>query len=233
MNEEKGLILIVDDDEHLTGIIQSYLERDGFLVKTYRNGKEALQSSKQHIPDLIILDIMMPEMNGFQFLETFRKTSRTPVVFLSARNGEEDQIKGFDLGADDYVTKPFHPQTLVARVHAILRRARENQQPDQPSRLEMGRFTLDHEKHLVFLDQELIKLTPTEFNLLATLMSNPGKAFTRLDLLEEIQGLRYVGYERTIDIHIKNLRSKIEEDPHHPHFIETIYGIGYRFNDLS
>jgi len=230
MTEEKELILIVDDDEWLTPIIRSYLEMDGFRVEISRNGRKALDIAEQKAPDLIILDIMMPEMNGYQFLEAFRKFSQTPVIFLSARHGEEDQIKGFELGADDYVTKPFRPRMLVARVHAILRRTRENRSQDSVSRLEMGRIALDRDKHLVFVDQGLIELTPTEFELLATLMSNPGKAFSRLDLLEEIQGSRYVGYERTIDIHIKNLRGKIENDPHQPEFIETIYGVGYRFN---
>lgn len=232
VTEEKERILIVDDDELLTPIIQSYLEMDGFLVEVSRNGREALEMIEQHTPNLIILDIMMPEMNGYQFLEAFRMSSQTPVIFLSARNGEEDQIKGFELGADDFVTKPFRPRTLVARIRAILRRTGENRVPDSLNPLTIGRITLDRDKHLVFVDQGLIELTPTEFELLATVMANPGKAFTRLDLLEEIQGSRYVGYERTIDIHIKNLRSKIEKDPHHPEFIETIYGVGYRFNDL-
>ncbi len=233
MTEGKKLILIVDDDQRLTSIIQAYLEKEGFLVEISGNGREALDAAKQLGPDLIILDIMMPEMNGYQFLDTYRKISQTPVILLSARESEEDQIKGFELGADDYVIKPFHPRTLVARVQAILRRTVKIPTHESIDQLVIGDILLDHKKHLVYVNQEVTELTPTEFILLATMMASPGKVFTRLDLLEEIQGSRYVGYERTIDIHIKNLRSKIEKNPHHPKFIETIYGVGYRFMEPS
>jgi DNA-binding response OmpR family regulator len=231
MKEEHELILVVDDEERLTSIISTYLERDGYFVEVAQNGREALTIAEQNPPDLIILDIMMPEMDGYKFLEAFRKVSQTPVICLSARIGEDDQVKGLDLGADDYITKPFRPRTLVARVHALLRRVGMNQVQDSGSRLEIGRVVVDRDKHVATVDGKLIELTPTEFDLLATLMASPGRAFSRLDLLEEIQGSRYVGYERTIDIHIKNLRGKIEVDPHHPEFIETIYGVGYRFSE--
>jgi two-component system alkaline phosphatase synthesis response regulator PhoP len=231
MKEENELILVVDDEERLTSIISTYLERDGYFVEVAQNGREALTIAEQNPPDLIILDIMMPEMDGYKFLEAFRKVSQTPVICLSARIGEDDQVKGLDLGADDYITKPFRPRTLVARVHALLRRVGMNQVQDSGSRLEIGRVVVDRDKHVATVDGKLIELTPTEFDLLATLMASPGRAFSRLDLLEEIQGSRYVGYERTIDIHIKNLRGKIEVDPHHPEFIETIYGVGYRFSE--
>lgn len=231
MRKENELILVVDDEERLTSIIRTYLERDGYYVEVAQNGREALETAEQHSPDLVILDIMMPEMDGYKFLEAYRKISQTPVICLSARIGEDDQVKGLNLGADDYVTKPFRPRTLVARVHALLRRVGMNQVHDSDNRLEIGRVVVDRDKHIAMVDGKLIELTPTEFDLLATLMTSPGRAFSRLDLLEEIQGSRYVGYERTIDIHIKNLRGKIETDPHHPEFIETIYGVGYRFGE--
>lgn len=231
MKEEHELILVVDDEERLTSIIRTYLERDGYYVEVAQNGREALAIAEQNSPDLIILDIMMPEMDGYKFLEAYREISQTPVICLSARIGEDDQVKGLNLGADDYVTKPFRPRTLVARVHALLRRVGMNQTQDSGNRLEIGRVVVDRDKHVAMVDGKIIELTPTEFDLLATLMASPGRAFSRLDLLEEIQGSRYVGYERTIDIHIKNLRGKIEADPHHPEFIETIYGVGYRFGE--
>ena len=231
MTEENELVLVVDDEERLTSIIQTYLERDGFFVEVARNGREALEVAEKKAPDLIILDIMMPEMDGYKFLKAYRQIAQTPVICLSARIGEDDQVKGFNLGADDYVTKPFRPRTLVARVHALLRRAGMKQTDGSGDRLEIGRIVLDRGKHIVFVGGKCVELTPTEFDLLATMMTSPGKAFSRLDLLEEIQGSRYVGYERTIDIHIKNLRGKIEENPHHPEFIETIYGVGYRFSE--
>ncbi len=231
MSEDPKSILVIDDEERLTSIISTYLEKEGFFVEVAQNGREALKIAEKHPPDLIILDIMMPEMDGYKFLETYRDISPTPVICLSARIGEDDQIKGFDLGADDYVTKPFRPRTLMARVHAVLRRAPTNQDQTDNDRMEIGRVVLDRGKHTVLVDGVFIKLTPTEFGLLAALMASPGKAFSRLDLLEAIQGSRYVGYERTIDIHIKNLRGKIESDPHHPKLIETIYGVGYRFSE--
>jgi len=231
MEKEHAFILVVDDEERLTSIIRTYLERDGYFVEVAQNGREALTLAAQNPPDLIILDIMMPEMDGYKFLEAYRQISQTPVICLSARIGEDDQVKGLDLGADDYVTKPFRPRTLVARVHALLRRVGMNHSHDSDARMEVGRVTLDRDKHLAMVDGKLIKLTPTEFDLLATFIASPGRAFSRLDLLEEIQGSRYVGYERTIDIHIKNLRGKIEVDPHHPEIIETIYGVGYRFGE--
>jgi len=231
MSEDHKSILVVDDEERLTSIISTYLEKEGFFVEVAQNGREALEIAEKHPPDLIILDIMMPEMDGYTFLETYREISSTPVICLSARIGEDDQIKGFDLGADDYVTKPFRPRMLIARVHAVLRRAETHQGQTEKDRLEIGRVVLDRGKHTVLVDGVFIELTPTEFDLLAALMVSPGKAFSRLDLLEAIQGSRYVGYERTIDIHIKNLRGKIEGNPHHPDLIETIYGVGYRFSE--
>ena len=219
-------ILIVDDEKRLVSLVQSYLTQEGYRVVTAFNGKDALPIAKKEKPDLIILDIMMPEMNGYDFMRTHRSEHDTPIIMLTAKVEDDDKIIGLELGADDYVTKPFKPRELMARVRNVLRRAGKNEPKGQI--LKVLDITLNRETREVRIGNRSADLTPSEFDLLSALMSAPGRVFSRLDLLDVIQGVRYEGYERTIDTHVKNLRAKVEEDPRKPTHIETVYGIGYR-----
>ncbi len=220
-------ILVVDDEKRILSLLDAYLEQQGFRVSTATNGKEALFVARHEKPDLIILDVMMPEMDGYEFMRQHRKERETPIILLTAKVEEDDKVIGLELGADDYVTKPFSPRELTSRVRAVLRRT--GQSLPQTEILRIGGLTLDRDSHLVTLDEEIVDLTPSEFDLLASLMSSPGRTFTRLELLDQIQDTAFVGYARTIDVHIKNLRAKIEDNPRQPRYIETVYGIGYRF----
>jgi two-component system alkaline phosphatase synthesis response regulator PhoP len=168
-------------------------------------------------------------MNGYEFLRTFSRESATPVIVLTAKVEESDRVLGLELGADDYVVKPFSPRELAARVRAVLRRMEKAQQETRPQILRAGEITVDLQGHYARVGEQLVDLTPSEFTILATLIGAPGRVFSRLELLERLQGVAYEGYERTIDVHIRNLRSKIEPDPSQPHYIETVYGAGYRF----
>jgi two-component system, OmpR family, alkaline phosphatase synthesis response regulator PhoP len=219
-------ILVVDDEERLTSLLEAYLQQEGFRVVTAGNGLEALEVIRRDPPDLIVLDIMMPEMDGVEFLRVLRTQHSTPVILLTARVGDEDKIIGLELGADDYLTKPFRPRELLARVRAVLRRA--GRSGPEPAVLHSGDLTLDRARHEILLDGHPIDLTPTEFEILAALMAAPGKVFTRMELLERAQGVGYEGYERTIDAHIKNLRAKIDPGAQDTQRIQTVYGIGYR-----
>ena len=224
MNET---ILVVDDEERLVSLVRAYLAQEGFHVVTAQDGREALFAARQAKPDLIILDLMMPEMDGWEFIRLHHKERDTPIILLTARVEETDKVLGLELGADDYITKPFSPRELVARVRAVLRRAQK--EPAEADVLRAGNLTVDRTAHRVTLAGEMVDLTPSEFDLLATLMSTPGRAFSRMELLDRLQGDAYEGYERTVDVHVKNLRAKIEEDPRNPRYIETVYGVGYRF----
>ena len=219
-------ILIVDDERRLVSLLEAYLSQEGFRVLKAYNGQQALDLCRSETPDLIILDIMMPEMDGLQFMRLHRREKNTPIILLTARVEEEDQVVGLELGADDYVTKPFRPRELTARVRAVLRRT--GQTEPIAAVLQHGEIRLDRERHTVKVGEQSVDLTPSEFDLLTVLMSAPGRVFSRLDLLDQIQGTRYEGYERTIDVHIKNLRKKIEPDPRNPSYVETVYGVGYR-----
>ena len=221
-------ILIVDDEKRLVSLVQSYLAQEGYRAVTAYNGKDALVVAEKENPDLIILDIMMPEMNGYEFMRSHRAEKDTPIIMLTAKVEDDDKIIGLELGADDYVTKPFKPRELMARVRNVLRRVGKNEPKGKT--LKVSDITLDRDSREVFAGERSVDLTPSEFDLLAALMGAPGRVFSRLDLLDVIQGVRYEGYERTIDTHIKNLRSKIEEDPRKPHYIETVYGVGYRLH---
>jgi DNA-binding response OmpR family regulator len=221
-------ILVVDDKQELRILLQQYLSQEGFSIFTARDGQEALFTARREKPDLILLDLMMPEMSGYDFLRIYSHESNTPVIVLTAKVEENDKVLGLELGADDYITKPFSMRELTARVRAILRRA-EKQAATQPV-LQIGEICLDRDGRVVTVKNAPVDLTPSEFDLLDALMSVPGKAFTRLELLEKLQGTAYEGYERTIDVHIRNLRSKIEPDASNPIYIETLYGIGYRFS---
>ena len=222
-------ILVVDDEARLVSLVRGYLEQDGYEVATAGNGREALLVGREFAPDLIILDLMMPEMDGWEFMRLVRRERNTPIIMLTARVDESDRIAGLEMGADDYLTKPFSPRELVARVRAVLRRA----QPAEDAPLEPlrgGDLQLDADAHIFRRAGRPLELTPMEFDLLAALMRNPGRAFSRLELLERTQGYAYDGYERTVDAHIKNLRKKIEADPAHPQYVLTVFGVGYRFN---
>jgi len=220
-------ILVVDDEKRILSLLKAYLEQQGFHVITAVNGQEAIYTARHEKPDLIILDVLMPEMDGYEFMRQHRKERETPIILLTAKVDEDDKVVGLELGADDYVTKPFSPRELTSRVRAVLRRT--GQKPPQNEVIRLGGVTLDRDSHLVTLDEEIVDLTPSEFDLLAALMSSPGRTFTRLELLDQIQDTAFAGYARTIDVHIKNLRAKIENNPRHPRYIETVYGVGYRF----
>lgn len=220
-------VLVVDDEERLVSLVKAYLVQEGFRVVTANNGRSALFVARQEKPDLIVLDIMMPEMDGYEFLRLNQKERNTPVILLTARIEETDKVLGLELGADDYITKPFSPRELTARVRAVLRRMSKTETAE--SVLRAGDLLLDKSGRMCKRNHQTIDLTPSEFDLLACFMANPGRAFSRLDLLEQLQGTAYEGYERTIDVHIRNLRTKIEPDPRNPRYIETLYGIGYRF----
>jgi DNA-binding response OmpR family regulator len=220
-------VLVVDDKSNVRTLVREYLTEAGFHVMTAENGQNALYAARQEKPDLILLDIMMPEMDGFEFIRAYRKESDTPIILLTAKMEESDKVIGLELGADDYVTKPFGMRELVARIHSALRRA--GQLPHPSSTLRVGEIVLDRETHSVMVGGQDVHLTPSEFDLLAILMNTPGRVFSRLDLLEDLQGTSFEGVARTIDVHIRNLRTKIEADPAHPRYIETVFGIGYRF----
>jgi DNA-binding response OmpR family regulator len=220
-------ILVVDDEQRLAAFLKSYLEQEGFRAVTAADGREALFLARQEKPDLIVLDIMMPEMDGYEFMRLHRRERETPVILLTAKVEEGDRVIGLELGADDYVTKPFSPRELASRVRAVLRRA--GQAAPLTAVLRAAGIVLDRESHIVTVREEAVHLTPSEFALLAALMSAPGRALSRLELLDHVQGVAYESYERTIDKHVRNLRAKIEEDPHNPQLIQTVYGVGYRF----
>jgi DNA-binding response OmpR family regulator len=221
-------ILVVDDEKRLVSLVESYLSQEGYRVVTAFNGREALGVAEKEQPDLVILDQMMPEMNGYDFMRAHRAEHNTPIIMLTAKVEDDDKIIGLELGADDYVTKPFKPRELMARVRNVLRRAGKTEA--KAKTLRVGEITLDRDSREVLVLDKPIDLTPSEFDLLAALMAAPGRVLSRLDLLDVIQGVRYEGYERTIDTHVKNLRAKIEDDPRNPKYIETVYGVGYRLS---
>jgi two-component system alkaline phosphatase synthesis response regulator PhoP len=223
-------ILIIEDEPELVKVLRTYLEQAGFNVLASGRGDHGLSTWENRKPDLVILDLNLPGMDGLDVAREIRRKSATPIIMLTARVEEADELIGLELGADDYIPKPFSPRVVVARVRALLRRTDTN----IPTRvLRTADLEIDLEGHAVTRGGAILELTPTEFSLLATLAGQPGRAFSRLQLLEASQGSAYEGYERTIDAHIKNLRAKIEPDPKNPHYIETVFGIGYRFTRLS
>lgn len=220
-------ILIVEDEQELARVLRSYLERAGYQVAVAARGDTGLAAWEQERPDLVILDLNLPGMDGLDVAREIRRGSETPIIMVTARVEETDRLIGLELGADDYVTKPFSPREVVARVRAVLRRASNS--PTIQRRIETGELIIDLDEHTVVCSGQALDLTPTEFNLLAAMAAQPGRTFTRLQLLEISQGTAYEGYERTVDAHIKNLRAKIEADPRHPRYVETVFGVGYRF----
>lgn len=220
-------ILVIEDEVELVKVLRSYLEKAGFNVLAAHRGDTGLSTWEHRRPDLIILDLNLPGMDGLDVAREIRRKANTPIIMLTARVEEADQLIGLELGADDYITKPFSPRVVVARARALLRRSETALTP--PQILLVQDLEIDLEAHHVQCKGEAVELTPTEFNLLAAMASQPGRAFTRLQLLEISQGMAYEGYERSIDAHIKNLRAKLEPDPKSPHYIETVFGVGYRF----
>ena len=220
-------ILVVDDDRKTVDLIRLYLERDGYRVRTASDGRQALDAARHAAPDLVVLDLMLPEVDGLDVCRAMRRGSTVPIIMLTARATEEEKLAGLDLGADDYLTKPFSPRELVARVRAVLRRA------DGPDRGEPitrhGDLTIDFGRHEVFRAGQAVPLTPREFRLLRVLAVNPGRVFTRFELIERAFGYDYAGLERTVDVHLSSLRRKIEPDPSQPVYVLTVYGVGYKF----
>ena len=223
-------ILVVDDDKKTVDLIRLYLEKDGYRVLAAYDGQRALELARQKQPDLIVLDLMLPHVDGLDICRALRLrgASKVPIIMLTARTTEADKLLGLDLGADDYVTKPFSPRELLARVRAVLRRVADAQDED-PAQLWYDNLVVDLVRHEVRLGHEPVNLTPTEFKLLETLAKAPGRAFTRLELLDAVFGFDYDGLERTVDVHVMNLRKKIEPEPDRPRYVITVPGVGYRF----
>lgn len=221
-------ILIIEDESELVKVLRSYLEKAGFSVQTAYRGDTGLSTFEHRQPDLVILDLNLPGMDGLDVAREIRRKWNTPIIMLTARVEEMDQLIGLELGADDYITKPFSPRIVVARVRALLRRS-EIALIDRNT-LHIADLVIDLVAHSVTRNNSPVELTPTEFNLLASMAAQPGRAFSRLQLLETTQGTAYEGYERTIDAHVKNLRAKLEIDSKKPVYIETVFGVGYRFH---
>lgn len=221
-------ILMVDDHANVRMLVKEYLSEHGYRVVTARDGAEGLAVARREQPDLILLDIMMPNIDGFEFTRRFRKEHRAPIILLTAKIEETDKVVGLELGADDYVTKPFGMQELVARIRAVLRRVSPDSGATINGMYRVGDLALNRNTFTVAVGGHPVNLTRSEFELLATLMEAPGRVFSRETLLERLQGNDYEGVERTIDVHIRNLRKKIEPDPTQPRYVETVFGVGYR-----
>lgn len=222
-------ILIVDDDEKLCALLRSYFEQEQFIVYVAHDGTEALNLLRSQKPQIMLLDLMMPGMDGFEVCRRTRQFSDIPIIFLSAKDDETDRLVGLNIGGDDYVTKPFHVKEIIARVYSLLRRTR-GEVLQQTTSYRVRDLTIDKEKFTVLRGGQPIVLTPTEFGLLEVLASSPDRVFSRMQLMDKIQGgYSFEGYERTIDTHIRNLRKKLEPNPAQPSYIQTVYGIGYKF----
>ncbi len=220
-------ILIVDDEEMIVRTVKAYLDREGFKTYTAADGEEALRAFEDKGPDLIVLDLMLPKISGIEVTRSIRAKSSVPIIMLTAKAAEADRVVGLELGADDYVVKPFSPRELVARIRAVLRRFEG--EGAGVERIVVGALEIDLKTRELKVEGNEIELTPTEFDMLAYLARHPGQVFTRLQLLREVQGYTYDSFARTIDTHVKNLRRKIEQDPKVPKYILTVHGVGYRF----
>lgn len=228
-------VLVVDDEKHILELIKFNLEREGFTVFTAEDGATALNITHKEKPDLIILDIMLPGMSGYEVCESLSQDISTrdiPIIMLSARVTETDKVHGLEKGADDYVTKPFSPRELVARVKARIRRSQRDEEAEQTGRLVYGRLIIDQDRFAVFIDGTRQDFTPKEFELFRFLVQQPGKVFSREYLLQEVWGYNYVGDSRTVDVHVRHIRQKLEQIPDCPNYIETVRGIGYRFKEM-
>ncbi len=222
-------ILVVDDEPQLVKVLRGYLEQSGFRVVAAGDGPSAVAQYLHERPDLVLLDLNLPGMDGIDVARRLRASSNVPIIMVTARVEETDRLIGLELGADDYVTKPFSPREVVARVRAVLRRVEGASAP--PEIIRAADIEIDVARHTVRRGGEPVDLTPTEFSLLAALARDPGRVLNRLQLLEAAQGDAFEGYERTVDAHIKNLRAKVERDPKKPEYVVTVFGVGYKFND--
>ena len=226
MNER---ILIIDDELWVHEVVRAYLEREGFVVYGASDGRQGLDLALTKRPDLVVLDLMLPDLSGEEICRQLRERSDVAILMLTAKSGELERIAGLGIGADDYLTKPFSPLELVARVKAVLRRTKGGEMPlVEQMRFDGGRIEIDSLRHEVRIAGDPVSLTPSEYKLLLALAQYPGRAYSRFELINRVQGHDFEGYERTIDAHIKNLRRKIEPDPRKPHYVETVQGIGYR-----
>lgn len=230
MAEMSKKILVVDDEPQIVKVLSAYLERASFRVITAANGKVALLQFSKENPDFVILDLNLPELDGLDVCREIRRKSNVPILMLTARVEEADRLIGLELGADDYVVKPFSPREIVARVRTIFRRTSASDTADA-SLIQVGQLTVDLDKHVVTLNGKIINLTPTEFDILVVLARQPKRVFSRLQIMEQAQGDAFEGYERTIDAHIKNLRLKLEPDPKNPTYIQTVFGVGYKLEE--
>ena len=220
-------ILVVDDEKKIVDIVKAYLERDSYRVIVAYDGRLALQMARSESPDLVILDLMLPEISGWDVCRTLRTESNVPIIMLTALDDDSDKIVGLELGADDYVVKPFNPKELVSRVRAVLRRTEGA--AVKMKKIEFADLSIDLDRHEVTRGEKKLELTLTEFELLKVLAEAPGRVYSRMQLLDKVQGSAYEGYERTIDSHIKNLRKKVEMDPERPKYVITVRGVGYKF----
>ena len=225
-------VLIVEDDPHTVEVVRLYLRRDGHTVLTASNGKDGLRMARESAPDLVVLDLMLPEMGGLEVCRELRKESDVPIVMLTARAEEEDRVAGFELGADDYVTKPFSPRELAARIRAVLRRTAQDQEEDSPARLTYREITLDTQRRVASVGQTSLNLTPTEYRLLAMFLREPGRTFTRDEIISRVFGYDFDGFDRTVDSHVSGLRRKLDAAAKDRGYIQTVYGVGYRLNDV-
>ena len=228
MSAETRRILLVEDEKTIRDAVAAYLEREGYWVTPAADGQAALDEFAKHRFELVVLDLMLPKVSGEEVCRAIRDASDVPIIMLTAKGEEEDRISGLELGADDYLVKPFSPRELVARVRALLRRAHVTDEP-QRDRLVFGDLEIDVAGHKAFLREEEIELTASEFKLLTTLSRYPGRVYSRMELVEKVLGYDFEGYERTVDSHVKNLRAKLDDDPRDPTFIYTVHGVGYRF----
>jgi len=223
-------VLVVDDDVKTVELVKLYLNRDGYRVLTAYDGNEALKLARENQPDLIVLDLMLPGINGLEICRILREESDVPIIMLTALTTDDDRLTGLDLGADDYVTKPFSPRELAARVRAVLRRLPGERGPEK---IEHGALTVNFLKHEASLEGKPLNLTPIEFKVLGALVKEPGRVFSRAQIIEKALGFDFDGFDRTIDVHILKLRRKLEPDPRHPRYIKTVYGAGYKLMEAK
>jgi len=224
-------ILIVEDDIKTANLLRLYLRQAGYKAETANDGYTGLDMARRIQPDLIVLDLMLPNLDGLDICRLIRLESNVPIIILTAKSTEDDVLRGLELGADDYIAKPFSPREVVARVRTVLRRVQDSAGSNGQKELQFGELAINLTRHEVAIKGEVVHLTPKEFKLLETLAREPGRAFTRLELVERAFGYDYEGLERTVDAHVMNLRKKIELDHTNPNYVETVYGVGYRFTE--
>ena len=224
-------ILVVDDNPKITDVLRAYLEAEGFRVLTAADGVTALEMAEAERPELALLDVMLPGIDGIELTRRLQRDLDIPVILVTARTDEVDRLIGLEVGADDYVTKPFSPREVVARVRAVLRRSERSRDAVRGNTLLVGPLAIRADRREVTVDGAPVELTRTEFDILATMAAHPGRVYTRMQLMEAAQGDAFEGYERTIDAHVKNVRRKLGDDPKSPSFIKTVFGVGYRLED--